>query len=45
MTEKLELTEAEWQERLTREQYEILRRNGTERAFTGAYWDEHAPGV
>ncbi len=45
MPEKPELTEAEWQDRLTSEQYEILRRKGTERAFTGAYVDEHAPGV
>lgn len=45
MTEKVELTEAEWQDRLTSEQYEILRRKGTERAFTGAYVDEHSPGV
>ena len=45
MPEKLELTEAEWQDRLTSEQYEILRRKGTERAFTGAYVDEHSPGV
>ena len=45
MAQKLELTDAEWQDRLTREQYEILRRKGTERAFTGAYADEHSPGV
>ncbi len=45
MTEKLELTDAEWQDRLTSEQYEILRRKGTERAFTGAYVDEHSPGT
>jgi peptide-methionine (R)-S-oxide reductase len=45
MTEKMELTEAEWRERLSPEQYEILRQKGTERAFTGAYWEEHAPGV
>jgi len=45
MTEKIELTEAEWQDRLTWEQYEILRRKVTERAFTGAYVDEHSPGV
>lgn len=45
MAEKLELTDAEWQDRLTSEQYEILRRKGTERAFTGAYVDEHSPGV
>ncbi len=45
MTEKLELTDAEWQDRLTGEQYEILRRKGTERAFTGTYNDEHSPGI
>jgi peptide-methionine (R)-S-oxide reductase len=38
-------TEAEWQERLTPEQYDILRRKGTERPFTGRYVDEKTPGV
>lgn len=37
MTEKLDLTDAEWQERLSPEQYQILRQAGTERAFTGKY--------
>lgn len=45
MTEKLQLTEAEWRERLTPEQYQILRQAGTERAFTGKYEGNKAPGT
>ena len=37
MSEKQEITEEQWRERLTREQYKILREKGTERAFTGKY--------
>ncbi len=43
--EKLEKSDAEWQAELTPEQYEVLRRKGTERAFTGAYWDDKTDGV
>jgi peptide-methionine (R)-S-oxide reductase len=45
METDVRLTDEEWRARLAPEQYEILRRKGTEPAFTGAYWDEHAPGV
>jgi peptide-methionine (R)-S-oxide reductase len=42
--DRLRLGDAEWQRRLTRPQYEVLRGAGTERAFTGALWDEHRSG-
>ena len=45
MDTKLTLTDQEWRARLTPERYAILRENGTEQAFSGIYWDEHAPGV
>jgi peptide-methionine (R)-S-oxide reductase len=38
-------TEEEWRKRLSPEQYEVLRRKGTERAFTGKYWNVHDDGV
>jgi peptide-methionine (R)-S-oxide reductase len=44
MTDKLELSEQEWRERLTPEQYAILRQAGTERAFTGKYDKNKAAG-
>jgi peptide-methionine (R)-S-oxide reductase len=39
------LSEEEWRERLDAAQYEVLRRGGTEPAFTGAYWNSKEPGV
>jgi peptide-methionine (R)-S-oxide reductase len=39
------LSDAEWRRRLTPEQYRVLRRRGTERAFSGAYCDHHEQGI
>ena len=43
--DRVELSDAEWRSRLTAEQYRITRKKGTEPAFTGAYWDNHAEGT
>lgn len=45
MHDKVHKTEAEWREMLTPEQFQITRRKGTERAFTGAYWKTKEDGV
>jgi peptide-methionine (R)-S-oxide reductase len=41
---EIERTDAQWRELLTPEQYEVLRRAGTERPWSGKYVDEHADG-
>jgi peptide-methionine (R)-S-oxide reductase len=45
MTDKVEKPEDEWRERLTPEQYHVLREKGTERAFTGKLWNDKTPGT
>jgi peptide-methionine (R)-S-oxide reductase len=44
MTEKIDKSEAEWRAELSPEEFRVLRQQGTEPAFTGAYWDNKAAG-
>ena len=43
--DKVEKTDAEWKQELTPEQYRVARKHGTERAFTGRFWDHHDAGM
>ena len=45
MVEKVKKTDAEWQALLTPEQYQVTRKAGTERAFSGKYHDNKAKGI
>jgi peptide-methionine (R)-S-oxide reductase len=42
---KVTRTDEEWRAKLTPEQYRVTRQHGTERAFTGPWWDEKRPGL
>jgi peptide-methionine (R)-S-oxide reductase len=42
---KIVKPDAQWQQELTPLQYKVARKHGTERAFSGEYWDHHARGV
>jgi peptide-methionine (R)-S-oxide reductase len=45
MAQKVEKSDREWQQQLSREQFQVTRKKGTEPAFSGEYWDNHAEGV
>jgi peptide-methionine (R)-S-oxide reductase len=43
--EKISKPDTEWRNQLTPEQFRVARQHGTERAFSGAYWDHHEDGI
>ena len=45
MTDKVKKTDAEWKQQLSSEQFQVTRQHGTERAFTGQYWNNHDAGA
>jgi peptide-methionine (R)-S-oxide reductase len=45
MTDKISKSDEEWRKSLTPEQFQVARKKGTEPAFSGAYWNNHAKGT